>query len=72
MKIKILVHEDLEKIVSKEWIINHRNDEDEIFEIGGFKIVIERNDMYDIIATYINKEGEHQDGIFYELDEIDF
>ena len=72
MTISICIHEDLEKFITKEWIIEHRNDEGEVFEINGFKVVIERNDMYDVHCTYINDEGQHQEGIFFVLDVIEY
>lgn len=71
MKIAILRQEQLEGVISKKWIYEHRNDKMPI-DYKGYQIVIERDDMYNIVASFLNKDNEVEQGLFEELAVIEF
>lgn len=71
MKIAVLRHEQLAGIISKKWIIEHKDAKTPI-DYKGYQIVIQRDDFYNISASFINKENEVEDGLFEELAVIDF
>lgn len=71
MKIEICVHEDLENIVSAEWIYEHRYELEEYFFVDDYTIALERDDMRNLYCSYLDDDGYFTEGRFILLKTIE-
>ncbi len=71
MKIEICVHEDLENIVSAEWIYEHRYELEEYFFVDDYTIALERDDMRNLYCSYLDDKGYFTEGRFILLKTIE-